>query len=71
MLFKILQLFSDVSWPCCVLQENAEALRRDAGETRSGAHLVRAHRRERRHRASVRPRRGTETTLRVQIITHE
>lgn len=50
-------------WSCCLLQEDAEALRRDAGQTRSGAHLVRAHHRERRRRASVRPRRGTETTL--------
>lgn len=43
----------------CVLQEDAEALRRDAGKTRSGAHLFRSHHRERRYRASVRPCRGT------------
>lgn len=56
-----LRLLADV---CCrrrLLQEDAEALRRDAGQTRSGAHLVRAHHREGHHRASVRPRRGTET----------
>lgn len=53
----------DVSWSCCRLQEDAEALRRHAGQTRSGAHPVRAHHRERRHRAAVRPRRGTKATL--------
>ncbi|XP_041818399.1 rho GTPase-activating protein 44-like isoform X2 [Chelmon rostratus] len=35
------------------VREDAEALRRDAGQTRSGAHLVRAHHREGHHRASV------------------
>lgn len=62
-LFDHPQLFMDVSWSCCLLQEDAEALRRHAGQTRSGAHFVRAHHRERRHRASLRPCRGTETTL--------
>ncbi|KAL3051838.1 hypothetical protein OYC64_001962 [Pagothenia borchgrevinki] len=39
-------------------REDAEALRRDAGETGSRAHLVRAHHREGRRGASVRPSRG-------------
>lgn len=43
-----------------LLQEDAEAVRRDAGETGSGAHPVRAHHRERRGGAAVRPRRGTK-----------
>lgn len=45
------------------LQEDAEALWRDARQAGPGAHPVRVHHRERRHWAAVRPRRGKHTRL--------
>lgn len=54
---------ADLFWSRSLPQEDAEALRRHTGQTRPGAHLVRAHHREGRRRASLRPRGGTEITL--------
>lgn len=45
------------------LQEDAEALWRDARQAGPGAHPVRVHHRERRRWAAVRPRRGKHTRL--------
>lgn len=54
---------TDVLCSRWLLQEDAEALWRDTGQTGSGADFVRARRREGRDRASVWPCRGTEMTL--------